>query len=523
MPAVNVSGRIALPIDRAILAVLFIAAAIFYNSLQIHHDVAWYVYCNLQQLKGARLYVDFIEINPPIAFYLTMPPVAFASATGLPINTCIVVFVLAITAGSLQLALAMDRDATPMEKRWKTVAGAVILIVIPISVFAQREHFAVLLSLPYFFLCGARLRRQKVTPWMAIAAGLMAGLGLSIKPYFLLASFVVEAYVVVASGNLKALFRTEIYAAIAAGLLHATFAIVVHPEYFTVAVPLILSAYDAYTSPLWWIALQAWNTAVLAGMVFWVLARRRVSGAVGADALFAAACGFALCVIWQQKGWAYQTLPASVMVAFASLELSALALSGRAQVVGLAGRQKWTIPAAPIGLILLQAVISGPYRNALAVDAAQYVERYAAGGSIFVMTSNMSTGFPLAIDANVTWASRFATQWLLPMVIRDQQSLEAMSDPERERLARLAQYDLDAIVADFEKFKPDLVFVDHFYEDNASRLYLGMSFNLLEYYRRDPRFSKLWSDYKMVDTLPARVPDYDRTLDIWVRQTAINP
>lgn len=512
------SGWTVLRADRLALAVIFLAGLFFYNSIQLHHDVAWYVYCNLRQLEGVRPYIDIIEVSPPIAFYLTLLPVAIASATGLPVKICVVIYVLIMTAGSLLLAMAVDGQASVTERRWKMVAGATILMIVPIGVFAQREHFAILLALPYFYVCAARLSGQKVSLRIAITAGLMAGIGLSIKHYFLLAPFMIEAYLIYARGSLRSLFRSEIYAAIVAGSLYAAFVIIVHPEYFTVSVPLILAAYQAYSLPLWLVAAQPWNMAALLGIIFWLLARWRIADAPTADLFFVAASAFLLCVFWQDKGWAYHSLPANLMLAFAAMELMAASASGRAKIKGLSRRQKYTIPAAPIVLLLLQTFMTGPYRNNLALDAAGYVERYAPEGNVFMMSSNLSAGFPLVLDTHATWSSRFATQWLLPDVIRGMKYGKSLTSERREQLKWLAALDIDATVADFEKFKPDIVFVDRNYQEQPTRLYDGISVDMIAYYQRDARFATIWQNYRKVDTLTTYLIDMDRSFEVWVRQ-----
>lgn len=517
IPAVNAHGRIALPADRIILAAIFLAGLLFYNLIQIHNDVAWFIYCNLRQLESMRPYIDFIEVNPPISFYLTLPPVAFAAATGLPIKLSLVIYVLAITAGSLFVVTSLDNAASPDERRWTTVARAIILMVFPIMVFAQREHFAILLGLPYFYLCAARLRGESVSPRLAVTIGLMAGIGLSIKHYFLLAPLMVEAYLIYTRGSIRSLRRIEIGAAIFAGSLYAAFVVIAHPEFFTVAVPLTLAAYEAYSRPYWLVALQPWNTAAILGFTFWLLARRYVAKVPSVDLLFVAALAFLLCVFWQDKGWAYHTLPANVMLALAAIELLTATVSGRTTAKGLSRRQKWTITAAPILLILGQTLLSGPYYNKSALDLAKFIEKYAPHGSVFVMSSNLSAGFPLALDAHVTWASRFPTQWLLPGIIRGEQAGDALTPEQRSRLKWLSAFDMDATVADFEKSKPDIVFVDRFYQDGPSRLYDGIQVDLISHYLRDARFAKIWAHYRKVDAIKTHVMDDERTFDVWVR------
>lgn len=497
---------------------VLLAGIVYYATMQMHHDVAWYVYCNLQQLEGKRLYVDFIEINPPISFYLTMIPVLVSKATGLPVNISLSAFVFLLTALVLRLISLFDQSNDEHGRQVKRLACAIILTIAPLCVFAQREHFAVLLGLPYLYLAGARLKGTPVSVRTAILIGVMAGIGFSIKHYFLLTPLLVEALLIYRQRSFRSLLRAEMYAAIAIGLLHASLVIAVYPEYFTKVLPLVFGAYSAYSRPLWAIAMQPWNLAVLLGVVFWLLARARITGPATADALFAATVAFSLCVILQQKGWTYHTLPAAITLAISSVELIAAANSGGTQTV-LRGRQRLTVPAAPIILILMQVLLVGPYRNALAIDAAPFVRKYAPNEAIFVMSSNLSAGFPMTLDTNAIWASRFATLWLPPMIVRSRADPTASTQAQLQKIDSLHRLDLDAVVEDFQKFKPKLVFVDHFYEQYSTALYGGLSVNLLDYYLHDPRFADIWEEYQLVGTLPARPPDNERTLDVWVRKS----
>ncbi|WP_374655168.1 hypothetical protein [Dongia sp.] len=510
---------ISLPIYRLVLLLLFAAGLLFYNLIQLHHDVAWYVYCNFRQLEGIRPYIDIIEVSPPITFYLTLLPVVVSAVTGLPVKFCVTFFVLALSAISLLLAMSFDKMASPGERRWKTIAIAAVMLIVPVAVFGQREHFAVILGLPYFYASAARLRGMEVKPGTAIIAGLMAGIGLSIKHYFLLAPLMVEAYLIFATGSLRVLFRWEIYAATAAGLLYATFVLLVHPEYLSVSVPLILAAYSAYTLPLWLVAAQPAALPMILGIGFFFLARRYIGQVGSADLLFVAALAFAACYFWQGKGWAYHALPANLTLAIASVELASLTLADRASARKISVRQRYTLPLAPLLLIFLQTAQSGYYRNQFAEDAVGYVKRYAEGGNVFMMSSNLSTGFPLVLDSGARWASRYATQWLLPEILRGRQMEATLNEKRRTELAWLARIDFDSTVEDFEKLRPALVFVDLTYQDRPTRIYNGISVDMIAYYIQDRRFAEIWQQYEKVDTISSFLSDESRRFDVWVRRS----
>ena len=67
------------------LAVLFAIVSLHFRfSTYINHDVAWYLYSAGRLLDGGRMYQDmFVDVNPPLALYLTVPPVYLARLTGM--------------------------------------------------------------------------------------------------------------------------------------------------------------------------------------------------------------------------------------------------------------------------------------------------------------------------------------------------------------------------------------------------------------------------------------------------------
>ena len=47
-------------------------------------DIAWYLHSGARYLEGGTLYRDiFVEVNPPLGFFLTLPAVAAARLSGL--------------------------------------------------------------------------------------------------------------------------------------------------------------------------------------------------------------------------------------------------------------------------------------------------------------------------------------------------------------------------------------------------------------------------------------------------------
>ena len=62
------------------------AAFTFYGAQHLNHDSSWYLVATRKWLAGATLYRDVMEINPPLAFFLTAPGLWLADA--LAIGDC---------------------------------------------------------------------------------------------------------------------------------------------------------------------------------------------------------------------------------------------------------------------------------------------------------------------------------------------------------------------------------------------------------------------------------------------------
>ena len=63
-----------LPIVLALLLFLGIVLAILWNSPP-NLDSSWLLYATAEWLGGKRLYVDILELNPPLIFLLNVPAV----------------------------------------------------------------------------------------------------------------------------------------------------------------------------------------------------------------------------------------------------------------------------------------------------------------------------------------------------------------------------------------------------------------------------------------------------------------
>jgi hypothetical protein len=149
-------------ISLILIALLFVCQIAVRLGSDLNHDTAWFLYVAQGMLNGGELYRDFVEVNPPLAVWLTVPMLMLSRATGLaPVETLYGVF-FAVTALSLLLVrryLAMIRVVPDWSKELALILLAAAFLFIPASSFGQREHLLALLFLPWIVLRFARSRR----------------------------------------------------------------------------------------------------------------------------------------------------------------------------------------------------------------------------------------------------------------------------------------------------------------------------------------------------------------------------
>jgi hypothetical protein len=86
----------------------------------------------------------------------------------------------------------------------------------------EKEHIFILLFLPYFLLRWRRYAKLQIQikPGMIILIGIIAGIGVCLKPHFLIIWVAVELYGIVIQSSLKSAAKPEVAAVIAVGLLY---------------------------------------------------------------------------------------------------------------------------------------------------------------------------------------------------------------------------------------------------------------------------------------------------------------
>ena len=78
------------PISRGLVAAMVLFFSLMtapvvsrsFDPAAFNHDVGWVLYVAEQMLDGDRIYIDIVEENPPLIFWISQPSVLLGQAFG---------------------------------------------------------------------------------------------------------------------------------------------------------------------------------------------------------------------------------------------------------------------------------------------------------------------------------------------------------------------------------------------------------------------------------------------------------
>ena len=423
----------------AVLAMAVIGIVIQCMWLPIDSDVSWLITVCERILGGERLYVDIIEVNPPASVWLYLPLVWLAHAISVkPEAVVAAAFVsgsVVSIAATLKLTSRLDRAPPAL---WLAPVLAFVTLVLPMGLFAQREHAALLLALPAFATLALIAEGKPVSKAALFASGFAAGLIVVIKPPFLLA---VAAPALWAAWKRKSLrpIALPIGAGIAATLIYAVAVVFLAPAYFRL-LSVIGQTYAPMHEVLWKVVVgPALYPAVCFGLAALLRPPRIPPLAI---ALGLGSAGFVLAAILQAKNYPNHLLPGT------GLAIAAL-------IVVMAEAGVATVRRVAVSVALTTIVAGAMYqwfiRPQPVVEAA--VRKVAPPKpTVIALSPQLRTGHPLTRNIGGRWvgssAGLFTAAGALFVGLQDEGARKAY------------RADIDSFVMDVARNRPDIVLVD---------------------------------------------------------------
>ncbi len=475
-------------------------------------DNAFLLWAAGRVLDGAKLYVDIIEINPPLIVALNFPPILLARLLGIPDLLVFRVGVAALLGLSILVCQVGVRAIIPEPashlRSYLTVLIGVVLFLLPGEVFSEREHLMLALVLPYLLVAIARRMDRPIHSWHAQGIGILAGLGFALKPQFALLWVAVEGWLAMGRRdrfrlNPEGRWVAVVLMGYAVGVLLFT------PAYLGV-VNRLGAAYLSFlrNSPIMTLFFGDGARLPLVALLAYLALRGRCAYPAVITGLAVAVAGLLLVGTIQGKGWSYHFYPAS---AVAVLLLGVMVATVTRPLPSLAPRVYGVVAYGLVAATVLGSVAMGTWKvlhpKGAAVepfpgfwDLAAVVRDRAAGEPVLVLSYNMRSAWPLVPYANAQWPLRYPSLWMLWVLYHDQfQQADPLAyrppgtEPPLERELK------DAVVTDFERSPPRLLIALSSARDlpgnDARRL------DYLEYFGRDPRFARQLAFYRYVATL----------------------
>lgn len=239
--------------------ILFLALfirAVFNFSWPINHDCAMYVDAGRLVLEGKIPYVDFIDLNPPLIFYISAIPALMTQMTGIDLDKCFTAFIWLIGLFSWLLVYGIARNFRATDSRF---IGPILLGIAAFNFcvgewgeFGQRQHLVSMAIVPFVILRWLRSQSIVVPLWLSILVGLFLGLGLDLVPQYALIPLAVECCFLRKKLDLRKFLSPEILAALFCGIAYGVmFLLLPKPaiDAFTGRwMPLTVQGYAAYNA-----------------------------------------------------------------------------------------------------------------------------------------------------------------------------------------------------------------------------------------------------------------------------------
>lgn len=469
----------------------------------LNHDAALILDVAARWLNGARLYVDVIDVNPPLIFLLSTVPELLFRATGLADSTLwFTALVLALAAGSLGLSARVLRTAPdlagPVGRQLLLPLLAFLLLVYPDDMFGQREHLMHIAAAPYLIAAAARSCGAVPPRTLLLPVMLLAGIGFALKPHFLLAPALIELLIACMQRRIR--WRDSALFALAFGpLLQAGLVLFATPAYLSDIVPLGLRLYAEQRDAMWGVATGSLiGPAIILvlplaamSMFFPALRLQRMAALYSIAGLLSA--------VLQAKGWAYQALPASAGSIFL-LFISLAAVIERHAIVDRRPRAATSIAAmlmlACYYHVFATALPFQPQRGYAGSDTRrleEIVRHNAFDGRLLIISPGVLPHFPMVNYTGVRLTGRFESMWLL------QGAYAECSGPERYRAPSRMTADekriFDGLPLDFAHDRPSLVIIDR---DAGIPVCDGQAFDYLEYFGRHSLFAAAIQEYEEI-------------------------
>ncbi len=502
--------RVRISVFCAITLGLFLGLGVMQIFLRhVGHDQAWLLYAANLVLDGVLLNgPKLIETNPPFAVWFHLLPVLAGRLLHVGYLDGFRVLFDAVAVGSLAWTAFLLRRLLHVTGflLWLLMCAqiAIEFLLIGVDSLGQREHFLVLLLLPYLVTVAGGLGGEVLGGGQQVLVGIAAAVGVALKPQHALVILFAEALLLWRTRRWRELLRPTILSLVLCGVVYLAANLIWGKTYFSLVVPMMRQAYWGFNVPYSQVMRKATFLLVAATLLICIaVQRKRRSGMPLGDfgaVLTVAVIASSLAYVQQHKGWSYQLIPAALFTFLLLVVLGVEAFQGRPTRVPAVvwGWREWGVALLVFGLTCAVEVRFGHkagYVNVKKMALNKMFAPFPRGTPVgFISTEPWE--MPIVPEQGKVLGQRFVHFWLLPAIVRSQDPQRAGVDAMSSRASEgLAAFQRQATAEDLASWQPAMVVIDERGPELGDALQRESYPNLLAWFLKAPAFQREWQHY----------------------------
>jgi hypothetical protein len=435
------------------ITLLMAAIGIWLRGWAINGDTSWLIDVGERVLSGQKLYRDVIDNNPPMSIYLYFPGILAAKALGIASETGVILQGLAVTFLSVTLIMHMSTRSSLFKSHIEQLGWVAALsysfLLLPVDSALQREYFAVLLIFPFLFSMMRRATNEAFTSLpLQIIIGLLAGLGSSIKPHFVLPIATSAIVCAIYMRSWRPVFAIEALVAATIFIVYFISFLLFFSDYFETVWPMVQVAYLPATRSF--STLIGRSDIQFAFIIISIMLLLFVSNKIKINIiiLISGLLSFAIISFAQTKGFYYHLLPV-FMIAVPVFIL----------VIFQQKTNRIKLLFSIFGLVVLLFCNRQDKIPQRSMVLTAEVVKLKKTPNLLVVAHDLNQSFPLARTIGAKWASRSNAQWAT-LFSKLRRANYIVSAEERAAQDAVMKKENDMLIEDIRRFKPEIIVLD---------------------------------------------------------------
>jgi len=487
--------------------IIFTFAQNFYRVFIHYHnlDVAFNYQMGKAILQGQKPYIDFIDFNFPIIWYISAIPASIAQYIHYD-SAILAIFFIVLVSVSFYLCHRIIKNGKEWEKSKAFMFLCIILFALTnfqLYDFGQREHLFCIMLLPYV------LRRSigntaLPSKFLEFTIGFLLMVGSSIKPYFLLVFVLVEFYFFLKRRETNKVSTSLVIGIMAGGIVTGSILIYHLSEYLVIA-SYAVSTYAGQNAilgvnPIAVILKHKISFIVYFSVLLLYPLRRVEQYKMLHEVLVVSALGLLLCAVIQMKGFDYH-IKAGGTFAIISFAVAALRFG--------VSENKYFVKLRQVSFVLLCVIVllrQLQTATALLIDnqddylptamsrrAERTLTSHGKIKTIFKLSTYSQPLYPPIMNTDIKDITGCNTLWYLGSFYNNEnQSDTTIQYKKPTEMFGLEKMFFENIIHKLITQKPDLLIVA---EPGNNFFFSVPNFDIFKYYSQDERFVSVFSEY----------------------------